>query len=112
MQHAPAPACDGPALSKTCLSMTYPQFKNKEYRLQTLYNTVYNCTVCFVLCTVVQSLSSEQEIDSHMFHMSTSWSEDLVSCQSDSDHRTNNIVHAKQYKLFLQIKQNNKYYRN
>ena len=25
MQHAPAPACDGPPLSKTCLSKTYPQ---------------------------------------------------------------------------------------
>ena len=26
MQHAPARACDGPPLSKTCLSKTYPQF--------------------------------------------------------------------------------------
>ena len=26
MQHAPAPACDSPPLSKTCLSKTIPQF--------------------------------------------------------------------------------------
>ena len=31
------------------------------------------------LCTDVQLFSSEQEIDSHMCLMSTSWSEDLVS---------------------------------
>ena len=45
----------------------------------TLYNTVYSSTVYFVLCTVVQLFSSKQEMDYHMFHMSTFWSEDLVS---------------------------------
>ena len=45
-----------------------------------------------LLCTVVQSFSSKQEIDSHMFHISTSWSEDLVSCQFLSDLRTINIL--------------------
>ena len=47
-------------------------------------------------CTVVQSVSSEQEMDYHMFHMSTSWSEDLVSCQFLSDLRTSNISNCKQ----------------
>ena len=48
------------------------------------------CTV--YSCTVVQSFSSEQEMDSHMCHMSTSWSEDLVSCQFLFDLRTSNIL--------------------
>ena len=30
MQHAPAPACDCPPLSKTCLSKTYPQFSSVQ----------------------------------------------------------------------------------
>ena len=34
---------------------------------------------------VVQSSSSEQEIDSTMCHMSTSWNGDMVSCQYPSD---------------------------
>ena len=53
-----------------------------------------DCTSCTTLCTVVQSFSSEQEIDSHMFHMSTSWSKDLVSCQFLSDLRTSNILNV------------------
>ena len=59
-----------------------------------VYNIVYKCTVYFVLCTVVQSFSFEQEMDSHMCHMSTSWSEDLVSCQFLSDLRTSNILYT------------------
>ena len=61
-------------------------------QLYSVLCTVYNCTVYFVPCTVVQS--DRQEIDSHMFHMSTSWSEDLVSCQFLSDLRTSNILYA------------------
>ena len=61
---------------------------------EAVHSTQYNCTVHFVLCTVVQSFSSEQEIYSHMFHMATSWSEDLVSCQFLSDLHTSNILNV------------------
>ena len=40
-----------------------------------------DCTHCTV----------EQEMDSHMCHMSTYWSADLVSCQFHADLRTENI---------------------
>ena len=72
---------------------------SSQYRLHALYNTVYSCTVYFVLCTVVQSFSSEQEMDSPMCHMSTFWSEDLVSCQFLSDLRTSNILNICKQKL-------------
>ena len=42
--------------------------------------------------------SSEQEIDLHMGHMSTSWSEHLASCQFPSDLRTSNMLYANQIK--------------
>ena len=48
---------------------------------------------------VIQSSSSEQEIDVHMWHMSTCWSGDLVSCQYPSDLHTSNMLYANQSKL-------------
>ena len=50
-------------------------------------------------CTIVQLSTSEQEIDFHMCHMSTSWSEDLVRCQFHSDLHTSNISYANQIKI-------------
>ena len=48
---------------------------------------------------VVQSSSSEQEIDFHMCHLSTFWSGDLVSCQYPSDLHTGNMLYADQSKI-------------
>ena len=48
---------------------------------------------------VVQSSSSQHEIDFHMFHMSTVWSGDLVSCQYPSDLCTGNMLYADQSKI-------------
>ena len=61
-------------------------------------------------CTVVQLSSSEQEIDFHMCHMSTFWSEDLVSCQFHSDLCTSNILYANQIKMKLVSNQKEKKY--
>ena len=56
-------------------------------------HAVQHCVQLYcVQCTVVQSFSSQQEMDSHMFHMLTSWSEDLVSCQFLADLRTSNLL--------------------
>ena len=61
-------------------------------------------------CTIVQLSTSEQEIDFHMCHMSTFWSEDLVSCQFHSDLRTSNILYAIQIKMKLVYNQKEKKY--
>ena len=62
---------------------------------------LYTCTQHY--CIVVRSFSSEEEIDYHMCHMSTSWSGDLVSCQYTSDLRISNILYATQVKFINHI---------
>ena len=85
--------------------------------VQTAHAVQHCIQVYIVLCIVVQSFSSEQDMDSHMCYMSTS----LVSCQFLIDLCTINILYAnkserktKQWlllftviKLVLKIKQNN-----
>ena len=60
-------------------------------------DAVQDCVHLYgVLCTVY---SCTQEMDSHMCHMSSSWSEDLVSCQFLSDLRTSNILYANESEI-------------
>ena len=74
-------------------SRTFPYSPYSLYRMYTLFNTVQHVALYkTVHCTVVQSFSSEQEIDHHMCHMSTFWSGDSVSCQSLLDHHTSKLL--------------------
>ena len=70
-------------------------------------STLYKCTASLIIrvginnTVLYTNVVFEQDIDLHMCHMSTSWSGDLTSCQSNSDLRSSNMLYANQIKIII-----------